>query len=377
MGQTKRARGSIYKQPGCSTWTIQYFQSGRRVREASGLEDFRAAQQLLTKRLAAVDAGEVIELSRRRMLVEELWRGLEMHYTRQRRKSAESLKYRWLYLGPFFGEMPAVNVFADTVDAYIDQRLLAGAAHATVNREISALKTAFRIGCRDRKLRQMPAFPEKLEERNVREGFVENVGFEKLVANCSEPWLQLFLEIAYGLGWRKSEILGLRCKQVSLEANSLRLNVGETKSGEGREVTMTLRICALARRAMVGKLPDDFLLTRANGKAVRNFREAWTKLTKAAGLEGTLVHDLRRSAARQLRRAGVTENVVMEIGGWKTAAVFKRYDIVNNADTQRAIVQLEQSRAADLLARQNSHDFSHDSMEGSVAGAGVDRGRVN
>ena len=36
----------------------------------------------------------------------------------------------------------------------------------------------------------------------------------------------------------------------------------------------------------------------------------------------TVCHDFRRSAARNLRRAGVAESVVMAVGGWKTAAMF-------------------------------------------------------
>jgi integrase len=373
---TKRARGTIYKQPGCSTWTVQYFQSGRRVREASGSEDYRAAQQLLTKRLAAVDAGEVIESLRKRAPVSELWEGLVMDYRINDRKSAKYLKYRWTHLSPVFGNMPAANVSHDAVQRYICTRIEEGASNATVNRELSALKRALRLGCRNQKVRVMPFLPAKLKESNVRQGFIEDAAFDKLVANCSEPWLRLFLEIGYSYGWRKAEILNLRCGQVSIEAQTIRLDPGTTKNDEGRQVSMTVRICALVRCAVQGKSKDDFLLTRPNGKPVRSFRGSWSNLTKAA-LEGTLVHDLRRSGARQMRQAGVPESIVQKIGGWKTRAMFERYAIVDNADMKRATVQLEEFRAAALLARENSHDSSHDSTEESAAGAGGEPGRPN
>src|ERR1700683_878055 len=356
----KRARGTIYRQPGCSTWTIQYFQPGRRVREASGSEDYRAAQQLLTKRLAAVDAGEVIESMRKRALVSKLWDGLVMDYRINGRKSAECLKRRWLHLSPFFDNMPAGNLSHDIVQRYICGRIDEGGSNATVNRELSALKRALRLGCSGQKLRVMPYLPAKLKESNVRQGFIGDADFDKLIANCSEPWLRLFLDIAYSYGWRKSEILSIRVGQVNLEARTIRLNVGETKNDQGRQISMTLRICALARCAALGKSKDDYLLTRADGKRARRFRAAWTKLIKAAGLEGTLVHDLRRSGARQLRQAGVPESIVQKIGGWKTRAMFERYAIVDNADMKRATAMLEKSRAEDLVARENSHDSSHD-----------------
>jgi integrase len=85
---------------------------------------------------------------------------------------------------------------------------------------------------------------------------------------------------------------------------------------------------------------------------VRDFRKAWSKITTAAGLPGLFVHDLRRSGARQLRRAGVPESVVMAIGGWKTAETFRRYAIVSNTDQREAMEKLDQARI-------DGHSFGH------------------
>ncbi|MGH7333788.1 MAG: tyrosine-type recombinase/integrase [Candidatus Rokuibacteriota bacterium] len=64
-------------------------------------------------------------------------------------------------------------------------------------------------------------------------------------------------------------------------------------------------------------------------------RSPWKRVRKRAGLEGLLIHDLRRSCARNLRRAGVSEGVIMRLCGWETRSMFERYNIINE-DWRRA-----------------------------------------
>src|SRR5215471_12716115 len=72
---------------------------------------------------------------------------------------------------------------------------------------------------------------------------------------------------------------------------------------------------------------------------------------KSADLKyrGLIFHDLRRTAARNLRRAGVAEGVIQKIGGWRTRSVFERYAIVTQADITDAMLKLE--------SREDGHSF--------------------
>jgi integrase len=68
-------------------------------------------------------------------------------------------------------------------------------------------------------------------------------------------------------------------------------------------------------------------------------RSAWKRACKRSGLEGRLVHDLRRTAARDLRRAGVSEGEIMKLCGWRTRSMFDRYNIIDEQDLARAVAR--------------------------------------
>lgn len=77
-----------------------------------------------------------------------------------------------------------------------------------------------------------------------------------------------------------------------------------------------------------------------DGRPIRDFRTTWVAACKAVGLPGLLFHDLRRSGARNYRRAQVTEDVIMRIGGWKTPSMFRRYNVVDERDLTEAAERL-------------------------------------
>jgi integrase len=64
---------------------------------------------------------------------------------------------------------------------------------------------------------------------------------------------------------------------------------------------------------------------------IKDFRMSWNLACQSAGVPGLLFHDLRRTAVRNLRRAGVAESVIMKITGHRTRGVFDRYNITDQS----------------------------------------------
>jgi integrase len=77
------------------------------------------------------------------------------------------------------------------------------------------------------------------------------------------------------------------------------------------------------------------------GKQLRTFPKSWKAACTAANCPGRKFHDLRRTAVRNMIRAGVPQVVAMAISGHKTASVFNRYNIVNEGDLRAAQTKLQ------------------------------------
>jgi integrase len=152
---------------------------------------------------------------------------------------------------------------------------------------------------------------------------------------------------------------------VDLPARTIRLDAGTTKNNDGREVSMTKEVHTLLTACVEGKQPEDYVFTRGkSNKRVQYFRRSWENACQRAGVPSLLIHDLRRTGARNLRRLGVDQKTIMAIGGWKTAGVFQRYNIVDAndlAEAARRLDEKEEKRKAETALAQSWAQYGHNS----------------
>lgn len=151
-------------------------------------------------------------------------------------------------------------------------------------------------------------------------------------------YLQGFVTFAYKSGWRRSELSKLTWKQVDLEKRIARIEVGETKNKEARELWLDdelLEILKTLKKNRKTALPFVFLNEKGDGP-VKEFRKTWKRALKDAELGKRFLHDFRRSAVRNMVRSGIPEQVAMKVSGHKTRSVFERYNIVSENDLMLA-----------------------------------------
>ena len=66
-----------------------------------------------------------------------------------------------------------------------------------------------------------------------------------------------------------------------------------------------------------------------NGKPIKDFRKAWALACERAGVVGKVPHDFRRTAVRNLERAGIPRSAAMAMVGHRTEAIYRRYNVAD------------------------------------------------
>jgi integrase len=325
---------------------IQYYSHGRKIRESTETADFTDVKDILKKREGEATKGRVTHSLERKVLFSELAALVEKDYEINGYRSFVDIELRHrLHILPYFGKMKAARIGEADIDSYILQRKGEGVSNATVNRELCTIKRAYSLGIQKRIVSDRPHI-SMLEEDNVRQGFFEREQYEAVRRHLPE-YIQPVADFGYVTGWRKSEILSLQWRQVDFTAGNVRLEAGTTKNREARQFPFTadLRAVLEAQRtktdalAKTGKI-CPYVFNR-KGKPIGEFKHSWKTACTKAGLPDRLMHDFRRSAVRNLVRAGVPERVAMKMTGHKTRSIFERYNIVSEGDFRDAAARLD------------------------------------
>lgn len=328
--------GRVYQRD--RVWWISYYFRGKEQRESSHSVKGNDAVKLLRKRLGEIGRGRVM-LNEEKIRFLEMAEDFECHYTINRKRSLRSAKLSVHHLTGFFKYHRAPDITTDKVRAYISKRQSEGASNASINRELSALKRMFSLYAQAEKLNMKPYIP-MLEENTPRQGFLSHADFITLRSKLPD-YLKDPVTLLYRSGWRVSEMKSLEWRDVDMAERVVRLRPELSKNKRGRVLPLRGELLEVLLRAKDNRRLDCVRVFHQDGQPIGDFRKSWHKALKQAKLGHVLVHDLRRTAVRNLIKAGVPEKVAMELSGHKTRSVFDRYSIVNDEDLVEAVDRVE------------------------------------
>ena len=166
--------------------------------------------------------------------------------------------------------------------------------------------------------------------------------------------LQDYVSWCFHTGMRAGETKSLTWADYDAECRTIRLHAKDSKNRTGRAIPLTAELATIvAQRQEARRLDCPFIFHR-NGKQMGEFRKVWHRACEEAGVKGKLFHDLRRSAVRNMVRAGVNPDIARQISGHRTPAIFSRYNIISEADPRQAIDQAS-NYIASLPVKSNVH----------------------
>ena len=180
-----------------------------------------------------------------------------------------------------------------------------------MNRELKYLGQSLRLAKRKKLLSDIPHI-EKFREDNARQDFFDREDFERLISFLPDD-LQDFVRFAYYSGWRKGEIAQLEWRDI--EGDVVRLRPAISKTKDGRVLLLVGELADILERRRTARLDlIPFVFHRVvhgkPGSPVRRFYRSWKSACRQAGISTDRVfHDFRRSAIRNMTRAGVPSTV--------------------------------------------------------------------
>ncbi|MFY7835773.1 MAG: tyrosine-type recombinase/integrase [Novosphingobium sp.] len=257
-------------------------------------------------------------------------------------------------LSPFF-KTQRLNKLTDfTISNYVKHRKEQGAAHATINRELSTLSHFLNRAIEWQFIRadQKPRIPKFNETRKKIVVLTED---EKRVLmqaamRDSNPHTWLFVAIALGTGMRHSEILRVRWDEIDLE--NRRIYVGKAKAGQREQpIPQALAYMLGKEHTQLGK-PEGWLFptTRADAKHAhrQQLSGQFRRAVEAAGLTPAKVtpHVLRHTAITDLIRDGVDLPTVQRISRHKTLAMVLRYTHLSDDHIDESVAKLDAAFSA-------------------------------
>jgi integrase len=343
-----RGDGRIFwRGPNC--WIAYYFR-GEEIREPAKTRDEKVARKLLKQRLDDRKRPNFVGPKEERWTLNDMEKKIGAAYVQAGNKSFETVQYCFKHLKRHFPYYRIVDISASEIEKYQAARLDEGAARATINLETGFLGIGFRLMHAAKEISEVPII-KSLDGANVRQGFLKSQDFDALLEKIKNSDTRDIIEFLYHSGWRSGEGKTLEWREVDLHSGMIKLLPSKSKNKRARLLPITGALREIIeRRIAVREISCPFVFHRA-GRQIKSFSRAFKTASKGIGYAGTVPHDMRRSAVRNFRKAGLSETEGMMLSGHKTNSVYKRYDIIDEEDLRESMTKVQEHLKQEVSGR--------------------------
>lgn len=269
----------------------------------------------------------------------------------QDKRSPERDTYSCKRLYPWFSGMKLTEIGATEISGYIATRRTAGAAPATINREIGLLSAALNYAKLELgwTVAENPVAGRRLKTPQGRTRWLSYEQAQMLLdtvkANKRTDHIYDFILLALNTGMRSGEILGLEWERVSLQHQTIRLEATHTKNAKPRLIPMNndARAAILSRaRFRAANRPDSpWVFCNRYGQRIKSIKRGFASACKRAGISNFRVHDLRHTCGSWMVNAGVPLPEIRDLLGHSTVQMTEQYAHLAPENVTAAVRRIE------------------------------------
>jgi integrase len=312
-------------------WWMTFVYQGRQIRRSTECTDRRLAEAVLGKIKVKLVEGRYFDRleEQERTFEEMVERYVAERVVGASRHGERRARGVLAHLLPVFGKKTLVQVTPKEIAAYKWKRQQAGAAPATIVKELALMKTAFNIAIREWEwCRDNPVCRVSMGKvNNARVRYCDDETLARIYQACP-TWLQPIVMLARYTGLRRENVVCLQWEQVDLTRGLIILD--HTKNGD----RLGIPLCDPAMRTLETVRPSRPL---ASGPVFLQHTEdkepvtpdmvttAFRRACESVGVMNFRFHDLRHTFASALVQKGVDLYRVQRLLGHRDGRMTQRY----------------------------------------------------
>jgi integrase len=217
---------------------------------------------------------------------------------------------------PRWGERKAHEITRRDVIALVDGIAARGAA-VGANRVLSLASKIFNFGVAKEVIDVSPAYrvPKPGKERQRSRALRDEEIAAVWAGLCSETAdMAALFRVLLLTGQRRGEVVGMRWSEIDIKSGWWEIPGERTKNGRAHRVPIVGEALAIIRTLSVSGRENDLVFPgRRKGRPFVNLAKPLTRVIGRSGVAGFTLHDLRRTAATGMARAGVAPAIISRL----------------------------------------------------------------